>query len=236
MADAGYQRRRSEIETYFDRTASEAWTRLTSDAPLGRIRATVRAGRERMRNVVLDLAAADDAGLSILDAGCGPGELAIEAATRCGIAAKIVGVDLSATLVDVARARALALGLGAPRLVFRTGDMLDVDGRFDAVIAMDSLIHYDPANVVEAIARLSLCAKRRIVFTFAPLNSALLAMHLVGRLLPAANRAPKIVPVRERDLVARLCADPRLRGWHVTAGPRIKSGFYISQAMRLERS
>ena len=35
-----YERRRSQIEAYFDRTAAEAWSRLTSDAPLGRIRAS----------------------------------------------------------------------------------------------------------------------------------------------------------------------------------------------------
>ncbi len=44
-----YDHRRQELETYFDRTALEAWKRLTSDAPVGTIRATVRAGRDRMR-------------------------------------------------------------------------------------------------------------------------------------------------------------------------------------------
>ena len=48
---------RGELETYFDRTAVEAWARLTSDAPVGRIRATVRAGRDDMRSTLLSLAA-----------------------------------------------------------------------------------------------------------------------------------------------------------------------------------
>ena len=51
---ARYKHRRGEIETYFDRTAAEAWARLTSTAPVGRIRATVRAGRDRMRQTLLD--------------------------------------------------------------------------------------------------------------------------------------------------------------------------------------
>ena len=46
---ANYLERRGEIETYFDRTAADAWARLTSDAPVGRVRASVRAGRDRMR-------------------------------------------------------------------------------------------------------------------------------------------------------------------------------------------
>ena len=54
MSSGSYLERRGELETYFDRTAVEAWARLTSDAPVGRIRATVRAGRDRMRATLLD--------------------------------------------------------------------------------------------------------------------------------------------------------------------------------------
>ncbi|MFC6050870.1 magnesium protoporphyrin IX methyltransferase, partial [Methylobacterium hispanicum] len=36
-----YDARRGELTTYFDRTAADAWARLTSDAPVSRIRATV---------------------------------------------------------------------------------------------------------------------------------------------------------------------------------------------------
>ena len=45
MDNASYTTRRGEIEHYFDRTAVAAWERLTSDAPVGRIRATVRDRR-----------------------------------------------------------------------------------------------------------------------------------------------------------------------------------------------
>ena len=49
MCDTSYRERRDQLETYFDRTAAEAWARLTADAPVSRIRATVRAGRDDMR-------------------------------------------------------------------------------------------------------------------------------------------------------------------------------------------
>ncbi len=52
MTDS-YTQRRGEIETYFDRTAAVTWSRLTSDAPVSGIRATVRAGRDRMRATLL---------------------------------------------------------------------------------------------------------------------------------------------------------------------------------------
>jgi magnesium-protoporphyrin O-methyltransferase len=47
MMTLSYDERRSELKTYFDRTAVDAWARLTSTAPVSRIRATVRAGRAR---------------------------------------------------------------------------------------------------------------------------------------------------------------------------------------------
>ncbi|NCW40500.1 MAG: magnesium protoporphyrin IX methyltransferase, partial [Betaproteobacteria bacterium] len=52
MQHSSYLERRGQIEAYFDRTAAKAWERLTSDAPVGRIRATVRAGRDQMRSTL----------------------------------------------------------------------------------------------------------------------------------------------------------------------------------------
>src|SRR6476619_3072492 len=98
-----YSQRRSEIETYFDRTAAEAWGRLTSDAPVSGIRATVRAGRDRMRATLLSWLPDDLTGLTLLDAGCGTGALAVAAAER---GAAVTAIDLSPTLVGLARERA----------------------------------------------------------------------------------------------------------------------------------
>ena len=77
-----YEQRRSEIQTYFDQTAAEAWSRLTSDAPVGRIRQTVRAGRDQMRETLLGWLPQDLSGRRVLDAGCGTGAFAVEAARR----------------------------------------------------------------------------------------------------------------------------------------------------------
>jgi len=100
MPTVTYQSRRGELQTYFDRTAVEAWKRLTSDAPVGRIRATVRAGRDSMRATLLDWLPADLSGARILDAGCGTGALSVEAARR---GARVVAIELSPTLVDLER-------------------------------------------------------------------------------------------------------------------------------------
>ena len=67
VEDRTYEARRSQIETYFDRTAAETWRRLTSDAPVSGIRATVRAGRDRMRATLLGRLPADLTGRRLYD-------------------------------------------------------------------------------------------------------------------------------------------------------------------------
>lgn len=224
-----YETRRGELLTYFDRTAVEAWQRLTSEAPLGRIRATVRAGRARMRDGLLGWLPADLAGRRLLDAGCGTGALAVEAARR---GAEVVAVDLSPTLVALARERA-PRGLA---IDFRSGDLLDPAlGRFDHVVAMDSLIHYRLPDALRTLATLARRTERSILFTFAPRTPALAVMHAVGRLFPRTNRAPAIEPVATRRLQRQLAAAQDLAGWHSGRTHRVAAGFYISQALELAR-
>lgn len=222
-----YENRRSWLENYFDRTAADAWAKLTSDGPVSKIRATVRAGRDRMRRTLLGYLPRDLSGQRVLDAGCGTGALAIEAALR---GAEVVAIDLSPTLVDLARERTES-EIGPGRVDYRVGDMLDPAlGRFDHVVCMDSLIHYRADDMVAMVQRLSDRSERSIAFTFAPRTVLLSVMHVAGKLFPRKDRAPQIEPVRERTLRRRFDAVPRL---NVVATDRVSSGFYISQAMHL---
>ena len=187
MPSASYQTRRDEIETYFDRTASAAWAALTSDAPVSRIRRTVRRGRDAMRATLLSWLPEDLRGCTLLDAGCGTGTLAIEAAQR---GAEVVAVDLSPTLVGLARDRLHDSGENLD-VTFLVGDMRDMDlGCFDYAVAMDSLIHYDVADGVQTLKSMAEQINRRMVFTFAPKTPLLALMHATGRLFPRSDRAP----------------------------------------------
>ena len=233
MQTLTYRQRRGQIKAYFDRTAANAWSRLTSQAPVGRIRATVRAGRDAMRNTLLDWLPQDLEGRRLFDAGCGTGALSIEAARR---GADVLGVDLSPTMLGMARER-VPRDFAAGRIQFLAGDMLDSDfGRFDHIVLMDSLIHYQSSDAIRALAELSGRANVSILFTFAPRTAALSIMHAVGRLFPRADRAPAIEPVREERLVAALAGEPGLAGWRLARRRRIANGFYVSQAMELVRA
>ena len=231
-----YEERRGEIATYFDRTAMQAWEQLTSTAPVGRIRSTVRAGRDTMRQTLLDWLPADLHGLRILDAGCGTGAFATAAARR---GAEVVAIDLSPSLVDVAVRRVsqqLDTFDGGGRIDFRSGDMTSPElGEFDVVVAMDSLIHYSAEDAVQVLDGWARRTRRAVLFTFAPSTPMLRAMHAVGRLFPRADRAPAIEPVSETDLRRRLAGTLGLSGWMQGRTQRVASGFYTSQAFELAR-
>jgi magnesium-protoporphyrin O-methyltransferase len=233
MPTLTYQERRGQILKYFDRTAVDAWARMTTDAPLGRIRATVRAGREAMRATLLDWLPQDLRGRRVLDAGCGTGLLSIEAARR---GAHVVAIDLSPTLVGLARERS-PRDLGDGAVEFLVGDMFDTGlGRFDHVVAMDSLIHYPAPDTVNVLAGFAARTDASMLFTFAPRTPALAVMHAVGRLFPRSDRAPAIEPVREQTMRDLIAAEPELAAWQVGRTKRIAQGFYTSQALELVRS
>jgi magnesium-protoporphyrin O-methyltransferase len=233
MSSVSYQERRGELQTYFDRTAVDAWSRLTSDAPVSRVRATVRAGRDAMRAALLAWLPADLAGARVLDAGCGTGALAVEAARR---GADVTAVDLSPTLIALARERA-PHDLAPGRIAFSSGDMLSPAlGRFDYVVAMDSLIHYPARDIVRMLASLADRTREAMLFTVAPRTPALTVMHAVGQVFPRGDRSPAIEPVSEAALRRLATAEPALDEWRVGRTHRVARGFYISQAMELRRA
>lgn len=227
-----YQERRGEVETYFDRTAADAWSRLTSDAPVSRIRATVRAGRDRMRATLLGWLPADLTGRRLLDAGCGTGALAVEAARR---GAQVVAIDVAPTLISLAQERA-PKDFGVGSIQFLVGDMSDASlGSFDHVVAMDSVIHYRSKDVVALLAGVAERTTGSIIFTYAPKTPALALMHAVGKLFPRGDRSPAIEPVSERTLHGLISAEPRFAGWRIARTLRVARGFYTSQALELVR-
>ncbi|MAS85353.1 MAG: magnesium protoporphyrin IX methyltransferase [Erythrobacteraceae bacterium] len=225
-----YDLNRDRLATYFDSTAQKAWIDLTSDAPVSGVRATVRAGRDAMRGTLLSWLPQDLRRTRVLDAGCGTGAFSVEVAYR---GAEVTGVDVAAGLVEVARKREPSF-LGHGKIAWRSGDMLDPAlGEFAHVVAMDSLIHYREADLVAALAQLGERTSQSMLFTFVPRTPLLFAMYQAGKLFPRSDRSPRLVPLGEEQLRARLARD--LPEWRVARSERVSSGFYISHAIELVR-
>ncbi len=223
-----YAATRDRVEHYFDRTATKVWERLTSDAPVSGVRATVRAGRDRMRDLMLRQLPDDLRGARVLDAGCGTGAMAVELARR---GADVVAVDISPALVGIAQKR-MPEDL-AGHITWVAGDMLEAtNGVFDHVVAMDSLIYYSAADIAALLAKASNRVDGKFVFTLPPRTPALMAMWRIGKLFPRADRSPTMIP----QTVAGLADALRKAGTagHLREIDRVKSGFYISTAIVFE--
>jgi magnesium-protoporphyrin O-methyltransferase len=179
-----------------------------------------------MRSLLLSTLPSDMHGMRLLDAGCGTGALAITAAQR---GADVVAIDVSHGLIDVAQKRAPA----HLNIDWRVGDMRSHNlGIFDHVIAMDSLIHYDEADIIGVLKAWSQRANE-VAFTFAPGTPLLRTMHFVGKAFPRGDRSPAIKPVSETRLTQDI-ADS-LPEWRIGFTQRVSSGFYKSQAMGISR-
>jgi magnesium-protoporphyrin O-methyltransferase len=231
-ASSSYLERRAWIGEYFDKTAADGWKTLTSDAPVSRVRATVREGRDTMRRTLLSYLPDDLSGKRVLDAGCGTGMLAVDLAMR---GADVLAVDLSPTLVAHGAERAEAAGV-LDRIDFRSGDMLDpAFGTFDMTVGMDSLIHYDLPEILASLRQLVGRTRSQVLFTVAPFTPVLGTLLTVGRLFPQRDRSPRIVPMSERRLRKSIAADGALAGWQMARTQRVERGFYRSQAYELHR-
>ncbi len=216
-----YLATRARVEDYFDRSATQVWERLTSDAPVSGVRATVRQGREEMLNLFLGALPEDLSGRHVLDAGCGTGMLATALASR---GAKVTAIDIAPQILEIAQKR-LEPSLG--HLVdFTCGDMAEQDlGQYDHVVAMDSLIYYRAPDIAQMLQQFSGKDEGQFLFSLPPRTSLLMAMYYVGKLFPNGDRSPLMVPQNYKSLVKNLTGHAS----QLHELGRVHRGFYHAQ-------
>lgn len=123
-----------------------------------------RIGRRTVERLALS------AGANILDVGCGTGASVLPAAVAVGPNGFVTGVDLSARLLDRARAKAAARNLA--NIEFRLADMTSLgypDGRFDAVVSVFSIFFVpDMEGLVRELWRMVRPGGKLAVTTWGP--------------------------------------------------------------------
>jgi ubiquinone/menaquinone biosynthesis C-methylase UbiE len=109
-------------------------------------------------------------GAKVLDVGCGTGASALPAAQAIEPSGFVTGVDLSARLLDRARAKAKTRGLS--NIEFRVADMTSLgypDGHFDAVISVFSIFFVpDMGGLVRELWRMVRPGGKLAVTTWGP--------------------------------------------------------------------
>jgi ubiquinone/menaquinone biosynthesis C-methylase UbiE len=120
-------------------------------------------GRERLRilarvlrSAALDLLARAGlgSGMSVLDVGCGGGDVCWDLAELVGPSGKVVGIDLDEVKIDLARREAGERGIR--NVEFRTADITtaEIGEQFDFVFMRFVLTHLrEPSDAVSTIRR-----------------------------------------------------------------------------------
>jgi 2-polyprenyl-3-methyl-5-hydroxy-6-metoxy-1,4-benzoquinol methylase len=123
------------VNNYFNREAERFDAIYEEDKPLHQ-----QLGDTLFRRVILEryslvVNAIGAPGATMLDVGCGPGRYGIELARRG--AARCVGVDVAAAMIEIASAEAGKAGVAA-RCEWAVSEWLawKTDEQFDAVVAM----------------------------------------------------------------------------------------------------
>ena len=98
-------------------------------------------------------------------------------------------------------------------------------GTFDHVVAMDSIIHYQIEDAIDALSQPADRTSGSIIFTFAPRTPLLAAMISIGRLLPKSDRAPWLQPMAEKRIGELMDTHETLEGGGVHALIGCPAGF-----------
>ncbi|HMQ54615.1 MAG TPA: magnesium protoporphyrin IX methyltransferase [Anaerolineae bacterium] len=219
-----------QLQSYFNGIGFERWSAIYGQAPLSRIRRTVREGHELMLAQVDLWLSETRSGGTLLDAGCGTGLFSVAMARR---GFEVTAIDIAPRMVQAAQAYAQQAGV-ADRIRFMQGDLESVSGSFDAVVCLDVLVHY-PREAFERLSTLlaQRCATGPLLFTYAPYNRFLALLHWLGGHFPKDHRRAEIQMTPDRVVNEVLAA----AGMCVRRTADISHGFYhikLLEAVREE--
>ena len=101
-------------------------------------------------------------GMSVLDVGCGSGDVSLLAAELVGESGHVSGIDISADMLALARAHAADRGIC--NVDFAERDIAEAVGEYDAIIGRRVLMYLP--DVKSALERLKNCMKPGGIMAF----------------------------------------------------------------------
>lgn len=218
---------KAQLQNYFDGVGFERWSAIYGEAPVSRIRRTVREGHELMLTQANEWLLESRTKGTLLDAGCGTGLFTL-AMARQGF--DVTAIDIAPKMVQAARAMAQQEGL-ADRIRFLEGDIESVSGPFEAVVCFDVLVHYPLESFEGLCGFLADQCQGPLIFTYAPYNSFFAMLHWLGGWFPKNNRRTEIQMMPD-EVVAGVLGE---RGMVVRRVADISRGFYHVKLLEATR-
>ena len=225
----------ASVRDYFDTTGFDRWKKIYGETDdVNKVQLDIREGHQMTVDKVLDWTAGTDMnGVTVCDAGCGTGSLAIPLALR---GASINASDISSAMVGEAEVRYNALvegGAKAPAVApkFEALGLEDCSGKYNLVTCIDVMIHYPTDRVNDMISHLASLSDDKLIISFAPKTLAYSILKRVGELFPGPSKATRAYLHAEEDVEAALNA----AGFKVTRREMTATQFYFSRLLECER-
>jgi len=149
-------------------------------------------------------------GERVLDVACGTGLVTFPAAQAVGPAGSVLGVDISGHMVEVAQARALALGVSNASFARRDAEALALpDASFDVVLCALGLMYLpDPGEALREMRRVLRPGGRLVLAVWGERSDC--GWSPVFEIVDAevsSEVCPLFFRLGQPDALARACAD-----------------------------
>ena len=216
--------------------AAERWNKIygeTDDVNKVQLDIRVRATSRPWTRCSDWTAGMDMNGVTVCDAGCGTGSLAIPLALS---GAAVSASDISSAMVGEAEVRfnnEIAAGKKAPSVApkFEALGLEECSGKYDVVTCIDVMIHYPTDRVNGMINHLASLSEDKLIVSFAPKTLAYSILKRVGELFPGPSKATRAYLHAEEDVESALKA----AGFKVTRREMTATQFYFSRLLECER-
>lgn len=221
------------VREYFNNNGFQRWKKIYGDTDdVNKVQLDIRIGHAKTVENVLKMLTDEGSlkGVTVCDAGCGMGSLAIPLAKE---GATVSASDISASMV--AEAQKLAqeelakskdeLSIAPVMPKFEVKDLESIDGKYDTVVCLDVLIHYPQSKADAMIAHLASRAENRLILSFAPKTFYYNLLKRIGELFPGPSKATRAYLHAESDVESAL----QKVGWKIRKRGLITTQFYFAR-------
>ncbi|GFR43554.1 hypothetical protein Agub_g4647, partial [Astrephomene gubernaculifera] len=236
MAQTGGDEKEA-VKNYFNTAGYERWRKIYGEtSEVNKVQLDIRTGHAQTVDKVLRWVDEEGSmeGLTVCDAGCGTGSLAIPLALR---GALVSASDISGAMAGEAERRyqeaVVHTGAKRPKVApkFEAMDLESIQGKYNTVCCLDVMIHYPQDKVDAMITHLASLADKRLIISFAPKTLSYSILKRIGELFPGPSKATRAYLHREEDVEAAL----QRAGFKVVKREMTATSFYFSRLLEAVR-
>ncbi|TXG54452.1 hypothetical protein EZV62_019708 [Acer yangbiense] len=219
------------VREYFNNSGFQRWKKIYGETDdVNKVQRDIRLGHSKTVENVMAMLTDEGPlkGVTVCDAGCGTGSLAIPLAKEGAI---VLATDISAAMVAEAKKQAEeqlsadSEGAGPVMPKFEVKDLESLNGKYDTVVCLDVLIHYPQSKADGMIAHLASLAEKRLILSFAPKTFYYDLLKRVGELFPGPSKATRAYLHAEADVERAL----QKVGWKIRKRGLTTTQFYFAR-------